>query len=77
MRRAEDAAAADQVVAEVDAIEAELEHIDVALDTDPLVPTAAVAAAERRRSPSRRPRPTAAATDAAPSRDAGRGRAQA
>jgi hypothetical protein len=36
---AEDAAAADQVVAEVDAIEAELEKVDVALDTDPLVPT--------------------------------------
>ncbi len=41
MRRAEDAAAAEQVVAEVDAIEAELEHIDVALETDPLVPIAA------------------------------------
>lgn len=38
---AEDAAAADQVVAEVDAIEAELEKVDVALDTDPLVPITA------------------------------------
>jgi len=37
----QDAAAAEQVVAEVDAIEAELGNIDVALDTDPLVPIAA------------------------------------
>jgi hypothetical protein len=37
----QDAAAAEQVVAEVDAIEVELGNIDVALDTDPLVPIAA------------------------------------
>ena len=59
---AADAAAADQVVAEVDAIEAELEKVDVALDTDPLVPTADADAA-----PEAVAAPDEAALDEAPS----------
>ena len=60
-----DAAAAEQVVAEVDAIEAELEHIDVALDTDPLVPIVAVADAEPTTEPAAEATSDAVTTDAA------------
>jgi hypothetical protein len=63
---AEDAAAADQVVAEVDAIEAELERVDVALDTDPLGPIAADADA----APDALAAPDEAATDTVPSSEA-------
>ena len=59
-----DAAAAEQVVAEVDAIEAELEHIDVALDTDPLVPIATEADAEPATEPVAEAASDAGATDA-------------